>query len=295
MKKIILLLILYSTTNSAIAATFTVTQSFGCGPGSIVDAVHQANITPGKDTINFAPGVTVLKFNCDGDAQLTAAQDYFLLWISESVDIVGHSSTDKVTVDGEISWISSNGYLRPLDCPSNSFFTGVNIREFPGFIRIGTQGANNSNIEVNVKNMVIQNMNAFAQVYENATLKTLDSELLGNADSKWCNRAMIYMKDGSVVNLNHTTVKHNQILSEDEQWVLNGFIFMEGHTNLTIQDSYFSDNHGGGAVSALGTLNIISSLFEDSGGIEAFNADLTVVNSAFITGLSPGTGKESMH
>ncbi len=268
------------------AATYTVTQSFGCGNGTIVDALHQANANAGKDTIVFASNVTNLTFDCNGDAQDSSPSDYFLLWISESVDIIGHSSTHKVTVDGEILWADSNGYIRPLECPMSPY-TGVDITRFPGFIRIGTPSSDNSGIVVNIENMIIQNMNAFAQVYDQATLNTSNSELLSNADSKWCTHSLIDIQNGANVTLDHVSVKHNQFLVEQNQWYADGLAVMSSGATLNITDSYFSDNHGGGAILAQGNLNIISTLFEYSGGIRSFGADVQLVNSALITSVNP--------
>lgn len=79
----------------AFAATFTVTDGSpgATGPGSLRWAVQQANSTPGRDLINFAPGLGTVQsiIGLPGNPSLL---------ITESVDIVG-PGRDQLTLDDE--------------------------------------------------------------------------------------------------------------------------------------------------------------------------------------------------
>src|SRR3954447_12626606 len=70
------------------AATFTVTNTNDAGAGSLRDAIDQANLAVGADSITFAPTVT-------GTIQLTTGE----LAIVDSVNIVGPGAS-KLTVNG---------------------------------------------------------------------------------------------------------------------------------------------------------------------------------------------------
>ena len=70
------------------ALTFTVTNLNDSGLGSLRDAVVQANLAPGPNTINFAPGLT-------GTILLTSGQ----MQISGPLTIVGPGATN-LTIDG---------------------------------------------------------------------------------------------------------------------------------------------------------------------------------------------------
>jgi hypothetical protein len=43
------------------AQTFVVTSSSSCGPGSFAEAIDYANSTPGKDRIQFDPGLREIR------------------------------------------------------------------------------------------------------------------------------------------------------------------------------------------------------------------------------------------
>src|SRR5262245_233162 len=69
-------------------STFTVLNLNDSGAGSLRRAVLLANLNPGADTINFAPGLT-------GTIPLTSGQ----LSIVGSLNVIG-PGTDKITVSG---------------------------------------------------------------------------------------------------------------------------------------------------------------------------------------------------
>jgi hypothetical protein len=83
-------LVEYGGTIPAPPAGFTVTNLNDSGDGSLRAAVAQANLSPGPQTIDFAPGLT-------GTIVLTSGQ----MNINEAVSIVGPGA-DKITIDGSL-------------------------------------------------------------------------------------------------------------------------------------------------------------------------------------------------
>ena len=80
----------YGGTIPAPPVGFTVTNLNDNGDGSLRNAIAQANLAPGPQTIDFAPGLT-------GTIVLTSGQ----MNINEAVTIVGPGA-DKITVDGSL-------------------------------------------------------------------------------------------------------------------------------------------------------------------------------------------------
>ncbi len=104
---------------TAYAATFIVTSGARSGPGSLRQAVLDANASPGRDTITFAPGVTSVQTN------LPAAALDMSIRISDSVDIVG-AGADKLTIDNQVTWITRSGHVNAgLPCDAGVVLIGT--------------------------------------------------------------------------------------------------------------------------------------------------------------------------
>ena len=69
--------------------TFAVTSLADSGPGSLRQAIVDANSSPGADTIEFADGLS-------GEIELTSGQ----LSIDDDIEIVGPGA-DQLTISGE--------------------------------------------------------------------------------------------------------------------------------------------------------------------------------------------------
>ena len=110
----------------ASAATFTVLDTGDAGPGSLRQAILDANASPGADTIVFAPAV-------QGTILLTAS----LPTISDDLDLVGPGA-DVLTIDnGGFQGVVSIG-LSVTAAISGLTFTGGNQLSGGGIANHGT-------------------------------------------------------------------------------------------------------------------------------------------------------------
>lgn len=88
--QIILLLFVALAANRAVADTFTVTNTADSGPGSLRQAVLDANLNAGADTINFGPGVS-------GTISLDSGQ----LEITDDLTLTGPGATNLTIVSAQ--------------------------------------------------------------------------------------------------------------------------------------------------------------------------------------------------
>ncbi len=147
------------------AATYTVTSTGCFGAGSIDEAVTLANNNPGTDTITFTQGLEIQAGSCGGPSTVPKSE-YFIAHVTESVVFEGNGAR----LLGSIKWVSSGGIINPLDsCPANNP-TDIVLALTPGFIRVGEQGQNNSNIEVIVRDLELRELNSVARVESKGTL-----------------------------------------------------------------------------------------------------------------------------
>jgi len=283
----LILLLFFLVSKNSTAATFTVTDSTDCGPNTIVAAILLANSTPGKDTINFAPGIKTITFpNCRGSALDDSSDDYYL-WISESVDIIAPIDVDpslsgdqKLTINGEQVWIDNAGGVNTLNCPGSGF--AFNARKPPGLLRIGTPYIDNSGIAVTVENIKATRMRTFSLVFKGAGLSVINSELTDNADNTQCINSLIRIRDDTKLIIDGTHITKNQHLSVARTWDFGGMILEAGDNSVVeINNSLFENNVGMGSIMTSGKLTVVSSLFHETGGIMSLLGDVTLVNSAF--------------
>ena len=163
-----LLLLLFVTTffvhNSYSQTTYTVTST-SVGPnttsGTFLWAVNQANTNPGADIIQFTAGLQV-----NASVNPVNGSNPYMAEITESVTIDGNGGA----LNGTQLWVGSGGIVNSTSACPGSVSGTVQLDYMPGFLKVGTPGADNSAIEVTVKNLTIKQFNSIAQVNENATL-----------------------------------------------------------------------------------------------------------------------------
>jgi hypothetical protein len=192
------------------AQTFVVTSSSSCGSGSFAKAIQYANSTPGKDRIEFDPGLREIQVSYCG-ARPTNPDDYFLARATESVDIVGVADLDPATsakehlkFKGNNTWISSSGATNPDRCPSGQSHY-IRIAEAPGLIAVGIYGADNSGIDVTLTNIDVDGLNTLAYVNKAASLAVSNgtfSKLLSSFRD--CKLSTIELKDKASLSLYKT-------------------------------------------------------------------------------------------
>jgi len=282
-----LLLLLFVATffvhNSYSQTTYTVTST-SVGPnatsGTFLWAVDQANMNPGADIIEFTPGLQVNA----ADANVAGSNPY-MAGITESVTVDGNGAA----LNGIQSWIGQGGIVNSTSaCPGNVSGT-FQLAFMPGFLKVGTPGADNSAIEVTVKNLYIEQFNSIAEVNENATL-IFDNFEAQETWSTWqcVSESAILARTGASLEI------YNSIIEDAVMWGISGLsaaifggqnagdLTIEGsillNNNLDAQPAINWDGASGSEV------NIVSSRLVRSGGIISAGASVSnIVNSTWIT------------
>ncbi|MEI6621322.1 MAG: fibronectin type III domain-containing protein [Actinomycetes bacterium] len=264
----------------AAGATYTVTSDMGCGAtGSFEWAVAQANANPGRDTIEFTPGLLV-----DYNVCHRLHGMWYGVNATESVDIKGNGSF----IDGQQMWANASGQVNPTtSCPANTAGS-VQIAISPGFLDIGTLGANNTGVEVTIDKLLFDRLPTLVKVEKNAAFTMTDSSASRIQDFlENCNRAPILADTGADVTLrtfffNEGSQPNGTIQEFNSSAVVEGF---EG--DLVLDHVIFDTNFGAYAVEwgtvGTGTVKIVSSRFFESGGFSFAGASSEIVNSAFET------------
>ena len=142
----------------------------------------------------------------------------------------------------------------------------------PGFLKVGTPGADNSAIEVTVKNLTIKQFNSIAEVNENATLIFDNFEAQETWSTCQCvSESAILARTGASLEI------YNSIIGDAVMWGISGLsaaIFGgQNAGDLTIEGSILLNNNldeqpainWDGASGS--KVNIVSSRLIRSGGI----------------------------
>jgi hypothetical protein len=262
------------------AAVFNVTSSWCTGPNSIVEAIDNANASPGVDTISIQAGLAIQFRTCPITNKAAYAG-----YVQESVIIEGNGAT----LQGDQSWVSLGGVLNPEGCPSK--ISGVIIvNTSPGFLSIGNKRADNSAIKVIVNNLTASDLSAFAQVYEAAQLEVNDVHLIDIQDALGsCSRSAIDGYQGSSISIVDSTVYNfrnygNSLLKNIWNATLANY---DG--SVYVRGSHFSKGvagiPGGALISTSSDVTVVSSRFENAGGFSFLGSadaptQVSIVNSA---------------
>ena len=276
--------------------TYMVTSTSKDGPGSINQAIIDANSTSGVDTIEFTPG---LQINATHPFYAGLSGSY-MVTIEESVIIDGKGGA----LNGSQKWVRDDGEVNSLaQCPNSDPNTIV-LRRMPGFIDVGLPGNDNSAITVTVKNLSIKQFSHIASVRENATLNLENF----NANQIWAslecsNIGFLKAATGASI-----SIKDSQITSS-ANWSPHGV----GHAiesgfnagDLTIENCLFYEINDGNQFliswngAATSKINIVSSRLLGVGGLEVYGAtsETNFVNSTMTTNSTgtPGVGERILN
>lgn len=273
-------------------ATFNVTSTECSGPGSITDAIQQANVNPGPDTISITPNLQIGPV-IEGTCGLlnTDSGSFYMATVSDDLVIEGNGAR----IWGAQYWVTPEGLTNLKgDCPSSR---DTIVRNSPGFARIDL-GA-----ELEVDNLTFFNLSAFARVEDGSSL-TVKNSLLDNildfAVPGRCDRPAIWAPGDAVVDITIENSRLIEILNAGDDLgprnpaFFNDLVFwgstvIEGKGKLTIDRSTFAIN--GGAVQWRGgTVNMVSSRFGTfSGWMNLYGGTTAnIVNSALEGGLPGG-------
>jgi hypothetical protein len=265
---------------NAAPQVFNVTSTQCTGPGSFTEAVDRANQNPGEDTIEF---LTDVNFATCPLPQFP----YMAATATESLIIKGNGHT----VDGRQSWIGTSGVVNPAGvCPRDepgTIITGV----APGLIAAGTYRTDNTGINVTVGDIKLRNMSSIAWAMENSAFALQDADIryIDNILQD-CDQPPLTANSGADVTLRRTTIVQTNTpnVRALEGTTTVGVIANDpaSPAELLIEDSDFTLNSSGAAVLWNGPGNIVSSRFNNSGGIQVSGGTVKVVNSAWDLGVS---------
>ena len=162
------LLLAVAAASFASANTFYVNSTKCTGPGSVMEAVKQANTNPGPDTITFTPGIKidVDDSSCQININGLDPGDYYMFKVNESVTFDGNGAL----LQGVIYWIDLNGRMSMTACPSRNPQIRL-VAATAGFLRVGQINSDNSGINVVVRNLGMTQVSAIVDVQERATVE----------------------------------------------------------------------------------------------------------------------------
>lgn len=290
------LLALLFVANQTSAATFEVTATEWGDPADVSSmawAVDQANKTPGKDIINIASG---LKIDVGiATPAIPNAKAATLAHFTESVEIRGNGAT----LVGNPGFVTSAGDYATKDNIVRDVYdqaiqpTDTIVTQSYVFAQIGSYGADNSAIEIEIQGLNGDGLIAIANVYQGATLTIKEGrfENIVNYSNRTAGVPAIQAFDGSTLNLvnfelhrNFPFFSHYPSLGGDAGAVAWGGAISGSNAYLNMQDSVISESYPIGAINWTGTANIVSSVISGSGGLFLDDGTLNFINSILYLG-----------
>jgi uncharacterized repeat protein (TIGR01451 family) len=223
----------------ASAATFTVTNLNDTGPGSLRDAITQANGAAGADVITFQPGLT-------GTITLATGQ----LLISDSVDIQGPGAAtilvsgnnasrvfylynSDALIDVSISGLTITQGL--ANSPANTIFTGSGLRG--GGIFDEDENLTLDAVTITQNAATADGGGLWADGFS-MTLTVNNSTISGNTSAKG---GGVYVEDtGGTMNFSNSVISGNQSAGAG-----GGIYFYDPDDDVVFQNTTISGNTAG--------------------------------------------------
>jgi hypothetical protein len=285
-----------------VPSTFTVGNLADSGPGSLRQAILDANAQPGADTIDFADGLhgTIalasgqlgitddLTIDGPGADQLAVSGSHrsrvFALSGGVTVSLAGLTITD-----GRVVGTSESGggiYNLGTLTVTNSTITGNSASGF----EIGAGGGIANSGSLTVSNSTVAGNEAFGQIklgiptgmgggiynFSGGTATVSNSTISGNSAND---------SGGGIWNSGMLTVSNSTISGNRGDGITNYF----GGT-ATVSSSTLSGNSGGGGIYNSGTLTVSNSTLSGNGGDGISNIGGTATVSSSTLSGNPGGG-----
>ncbi len=278
-------LLLATSPVSAAGTTFSVTSKQCLGPGSITQAVTDANAHPGADVISFTPGLVVDGGSCpDNTTQPGYAKwNYFMARVTESVTFEGNGAR----IQGQQFWLNPSGVKAMGQCPTTDYGT-VMVASTPGFVLVGSAGGvDNAGIDVEVHDLNMDQLNSIASVRKNASLRITGSKMTNITRAVDCGGdGLISVHDGSL-DLVDSEINSSFNWQKEDVLFAAGIIEVQGRANIV--RSRLLLNAYAYAVSSIGDVRIVSSQLAASGGLNNMRGTIEFVNSTMYASGSPTT------
>ena len=277
-------LLLLVGTQTAFAATYTVTSGALCGgAGTFEQAIKSANANPGKDTVAFTPGLTVDVSVC---AALYPGVEQFPIVATESVDIVGNGAK----IVGNQYWFDQTGQMNnTLLCPDAIGTNAYWMSFSKGFLAVGTYGQDNSSIKVSALGLSFDNLPELVAAYDKSSFTLTNSTATNiNSFNGNCSRGAIAGFPGANVTLRSVQIDHSYAPGM-HTGDINFEGLISGNDGALVMERVFLGENGQGRAVAWGnyqgtsTVMIVSSKIVESGGLRLDATNTDIVNTAFFT------------
>ncbi|MBV5309383.1 choice-of-anchor Q domain-containing protein [Chromatium okenii] len=285
---------------SAGAATFTVTNLSDRGPGSLRQAVIDANAQAGADTIKFASGVT-------GSLPIVNT-----IKITDDLELVGPGA-DQITVSGIGATLFQTNATATVTISKLKLTDGWNSIENQGKLTVSdcTISGNDSSgiynnkgsISLTVNNSTISGNSAVngSGIYNSSSSMSInDSTISGNTSSE--NGGGIYNASGSVI-INNSTISGNTSYRGGGIYNASGSVTVNNSTisgnassyssgiynvsSMTINNSTISGNNYSGIGNANpGKITFNNSTISGNNGYGIVNESGATINNSTISGNS---------
>ena len=253
--------------NSAFAATYTVTTNADSGTGSLRDAIASVNSAGGTNTIDFASGANGTITLTTGELHLTGSQ---------TLTITGNGASNTV-IDGDaLSRVFEVDSGVTLDLSGVTVQNGLVASADGGGILVnGNLNLSDSSITGNVSN------DDYGAGIANGsgTVTITQTTVSDNTGTGGSGEGAVNF--GGTLNIVDSTFVGNDDLSSNS----GGAIFSEGAGTVNVTDSTFDDNTAGegGAINAeAGSVSIVDSTLASNPGDDLYNsgdATITVTGS----------------
>lgn len=270
--KLILILAALVFAIPSVAATYQVTSSSCSGVGSLNEAIQQANANPGDDIIEVAAGLIF-----SGRCGTPASSDGSQLQVTENLLIRGNSAI----YVGENSYVSSSGAVDPIvsDCPTSSSFTGILGGIGVSLFMVGERAVDNSGVELTIENLTVSKVSQLAQVRDRAKLTLREVNAIDIRDVDTCRRPAIEAFGAADATLENVTF----LRATNFEFDAPSALVLGNSGKLEVYNSMFDGAVGRYAIAWGGDADIVSSFFENSGGLWNYGTgNMRVINSLFL-------------
>ena len=188
---------------AAVGTTYNVTSTNCTGPGSIIEAINQANANSGTDTIQLTPGLQIDATTCTFIDEIRP-ENYVIAAVTDSLIIEGNGGA----LNGNMSWVDVSGIVNNLSrCPYKSSIVTI-LGTMPGFLRIGDAFKDNPGLQVTIRDLRLQKFRQVAQVHKDASLLMEGVDMIDIWAWRWCNTPAIEAYDLVDITLQQSTMEN---------------------------------------------------------------------------------------
>ena len=255
------------------AATFNVTENFygtTADIGSLSWAINQSNTNAGLDTINIAAG---LEINVDAASPFPGSNT-FLARFTESANVLGNGAK----LVGNPTYITTGGLIATkTDIVGNAYRPAIRSSDVivtPGF-NFAQIGTDTTSVSVTFSNLGADGLATFAQANEGSQVTVANGDfnnMVNYTGVHVAGRSVFEGLSGSTLNLSGISITKSfpfdNVVDADPNYAIFFGVIGGIDSTLNLENSSINNSFGAGAINWNGgTANIVSSIFNNAGGI----------------------------